>query len=108
VLSDPNNPQCTREEVLLMEAAQKVDAALKPMSDEEASFMVRYRSQIESVLSQGSTSIGVGESIFVKNLEDLKTLLKQIETRHQKRKQISPHCSKEMTIHLEVPLTCQI
>jgi len=76
VLSDPNNPQCTREEALLMEAAQKVDAALKPMSDEEASFMVRYRSEIESILSQGSTSIGVGESIFAKNLEDVKTSLK--------------------------------
>jgi hypothetical protein len=84
VLSDPNNPQCTREEALLMEAAQKVDAALKPMSDEEASFMVRYQSQIESILSQGSTSIGVGESIFAKNLEDVTTSLKEIETLHQK------------------------
>ncbi|RIJ09107.1 hypothetical protein DXT77_18380 [Pseudomonas sp. 91RF] len=91
VLSDPNNPQCTREEALLMEAAQKVDAALKPMSDEEASFMVRYRSQIESVLSQGSTSIGVGESIFAKNLEDVKTSLKEIETLHQKSFQRDGH-----------------
>ncbi|MCU0121765.1 hypothetical protein N8H74_26185 [Pseudomonas sp. B2M1-30] len=84
VLSDPNNPLCTPEETLLMEAAQKVDAALKPMTDEEASFMVRYRSQIESVLSQGSTSIGVGEAIFAKNLEDVKTSLKEIEALHQK------------------------
>mgnify|MGYP006183503311 FL=1 len=91
VLSDPNNPQCTREEALLMEAAQKVDAALKPMSDEEASFMVRYRSEIESILSQGSTSIGVGESIFAKNLEDVKTSLKEIEALHQKSFQRDGH-----------------
>ncbi|QXI18445.1 hypothetical protein [Pseudomonas hamedanensis] len=91
VLSDPNNLQCTREETLLMEAAQKVDAALKPMSDEEASFMVQYRSQIESVLSQGSTSIGVGESIFAKNLEDVKTSLTEIEALHQKSFQRDGH-----------------
>jgi hypothetical protein len=63
-----------------METAWKVDAALKPISDEEASFMVRYRSEIESILSQGSTSSRVGESIFAKNLEDVKNSLKQIET----------------------------
>lgn len=91
VLSDPNNPQCTREEALLMEAAQKVDAALKPMTDEEASFMVRYQSQIESILSQGSTSIGVGESIFAKNLGDVTTSLKEIETLHQKSFQRDGH-----------------
>ncbi|MEO8647181.1 hypothetical protein [Pseudomonas sp.] len=91
VLSDPNNQQCTREEALLTEAAQKVDAALKPMSDEEASFMVRHRDSIESILSQGSTSIGVGESIFAKNLEDVKTSLKDIETLHQKSFQRDGH-----------------
>lgn len=84
VLSDPNNLQCTREEALLTEAAQKVDAALKPMTDEEASFMVRHRSEIESVLSQGSTSVGVGTAIFAKNLGDVQTSLKDIETLHQK------------------------
>lgn len=84
VLSDPNNLQCTREEALLTEAAQKVDAALKPMTDEEASFMVRHRSEIESVLSEGSTSVGVGTAIFAKNLGDVQTSLKDIETLHQK------------------------
>ncbi|MCF4994633.1 hypothetical protein GIW70_21570 [Pseudomonas syringae] len=91
VLSDPNNLQCTREEALLTEAAQKVDAALKPMSDEEASFMVRHRSEIESMLSQGSTSIGVGESIFAKNLGDVQTSLKDIEALHQKSFQRDGH-----------------
>jgi len=62
VLSDPNNQQCTREEALLTEAAQKVDAALKPMSDEEASFMVRHRDSIETFLGYDSTGIGIGEA----------------------------------------------
>jgi hypothetical protein len=91
VLSDPNNQQCTREEALLTEAAQKVEAALIPMSDEEASFMMHHRDVIESTLSQGSTSIGVGESIFAKNLEDVKTSLKDIEALHQKSFQRDGH-----------------
>ncbi|VVP20229.1 hypothetical protein [Pseudomonas fluorescens] len=98
VLSDPNNLHCTREEALLTEAAQKVDAALKPMTDEEASFMVRHRSEIESILSQGSTSIGVGESIFAKNLGDVQISLKEIETLHQKSFQRDGHLrSQEFT-----------
>ena len=48
VLSDPNNSQCTREEALLMEVAASVNAALEPMSEEEASFMLRHREEIES------------------------------------------------------------
>jgi len=91
ILSDPNNQQCTREEALLTEAAQKVDAALKPMSDAEASFMIRHRDSIEPMLSLGSTSIGVGESIFAKNLGDVNTTLKDIEALHQKSFQRDGH-----------------
>lgn len=36
VLSDPNNPRCTREEALLMAAASKVNKALEPLTPEEA------------------------------------------------------------------------
>jgi uncharacterized Zn-binding protein involved in type VI secretion len=91
VLSDPKNQQCTREEALLTEAAGKVNAALKPMSDEEAGFMARHRDVIESVLSQGSTSIGIGEAIFAKNLDDLKNSLKDIEILHQRSFQRDGH-----------------
>lgn len=84
VLSDPKNLQCTREEALLMEAAEKVNSALGQMTDQEASFMVLHREEFESFLSQGSTSVGVGEAIFAKNLEEVKTSLRDIETLHQR------------------------
>ncbi|AZE50021.1 hypothetical protein C4K04_4357 [Pseudomonas chlororaphis] len=83
VLSDPGNLQCIREEGLLMEAAAKANDALKPLSAEEANFMARHRDEIENFLAQGSTAIGIGEAMFAKNLEDVKTALRDIEALHQ-------------------------
>ena len=84
VLSDPKNLQCTREETVLMEAASKVNDALKPLSAEEASFLHRHRDEIETFLAQGSTSIGIGEAMFAKNLSDVKNVLRDIELLHQR------------------------
>ncbi|AKA25267.1 PAAR domain-containing protein [Pseudomonas chlororaphis] len=84
VLSDPANLQCSREEAWLMEAAAKVNAALAPMSDEEASFLARNRHLLESFASQGSTALGVGTAIFAKNLEDVKASLRDIEGLHKR------------------------
>jgi hypothetical protein len=84
VLSDPRNTQCTREEALLMEAAQKVDAALAPMSDSEAEFMARHHGEIESFLSQGSTSVGIGAAMFSNHLKNLAGTLSQLESLHKK------------------------
>ena len=91
VLSDPTNFQCTREEAWLMEAAEKVNAALEPMSDEEASFLARHRDLLESFASQGSTALGVGAAIFAKNLEDVKASLRDIESLHQRTFQQHGH-----------------
>jgi uncharacterized Zn-binding protein involved in type VI secretion len=84
VLSDPNNHLCTREEALLMETAIWINDALEPLSADEADFMARHRDEIETFLAQGSTAIGVGEAIFAKNLEDVKTVLRDIEALHQR------------------------
>ncbi|BAV74390.1 PAAR domain-containing protein [Pseudomonas chlororaphis subsp. aurantiaca] len=84
VLSDPANFQCTREEAWLMEAAAKVNAALEPMSDEEASFLARNRYLLESFASQGSTAMGVGTAMFAKHLEDVKASLREIESLHKR------------------------
>lgn len=84
VLSDPENHQCTREEALLMEAANKVNSALGSMSDDEAAFMVRHRAEIESFLIEGSGAIGIGEVMFSKHLENLKSTLGQLEQLHQR------------------------
>lgn len=91
VLSDPNNLQCTREEALLMEAAAKTNNALKSLSPEEADFMARHRDEIETFLAQGSTAIGIGEVMFAKNLEEVKTILRDIEALHQKTFQANGH-----------------
>jgi hypothetical protein len=84
VLGDPENSQCTREEALLMETAHKVDAALASMSDSEAEFMVRHYGEIESFLSQGSTSVGIGAAMFGKHLGDLKSTLLELENLHKR------------------------
>ena len=83
VLSDPNNPRCTREEALLMAAASKVNKALEPLTPEEADFMARHRPEIETFLKYGSTAIGVGESIFSSQVKGVETVLTEIEALHQ-------------------------
>ena len=84
VLSDPNNLQCTREEALLMETATWVNEVLEPLSVDEADFMARHRAEIETLLTQGSTAIGVGTAIFARNLQDVNNLLRDIEALHQR------------------------
>ncbi|AIL63527.1 hypothetical protein [Pseudomonas alkylphenolica] len=91
VLSDPNNLQCTREEALLMEAAAKTNDALQPLSTDQADFMARHRNEIETFLAQGSTAIGIGEAMFAKNLEDVKTVFRDIEALHQRTFQADGH-----------------
>lgn len=91
VLSDPNNLQCTREDAQLMTAAEKVNAALQPLTPDEADFMVRHHDEILSFLTQGSTSIGVGEAIFARNLESVKGSLRDIESLHQRTFQRDGH-----------------
>ncbi len=75
VLSDPNNPRCTREEALLMAAASKVNKALEPLTPEEADFMARHRPEIETFLKYGSAAIGVGQSIFSSQVKGVETVL---------------------------------
>lgn len=91
VMSDPNNLQCTREEALLMEAAAKTNNVLKPLSADEADFMARHRDEIETFLAVGSTSIGIGEAMFARNLEDIKIIFRDIETLHQRAFQADGH-----------------
>lgn len=82
VLSDPNNLHCTREEAILMQAAAKTNDAIKELSPEEADFMVKHREEFESFFAHASTSIGMGEAMFAKNLDDVKQLMKDIEALH--------------------------
>ncbi|MDI2593399.1 hypothetical protein POF45_18510 [Pseudomonas sp. 681] len=67
-----------------MEAAQKVDAALEPLSDAEAEFMTRHHGEIQSFLSQGSTGVGIGSAMFGKHLGNLKETLVELENLHKR------------------------
>ena len=84
VLSDPLNSQCTREEALLMEAAQEVNNALTPMSDEEAAFMVEHHEVVQGFLAEGSMAVGMGASMVSKHLSDIEKILTDIEKLHVK------------------------
>ena len=84
VLSDPNNFQCAKEENRLLEAAAITNDAISPLSASDADFMMRHHEQIQSFLAHSSESIGAGEALFARNLENLKTILQDIEALHQK------------------------
>ena len=84
VLSDPNNLQCTLEEAQLMAAAEKVNTALQNLTPDEADFMALHRDEIESFLTLASTSIGTGMAVFASNLENVKSVLIDIEALHQR------------------------
>ena len=84
VLSDPNNFQCSKEENQLLEAAALTHDAINPLSAADADFMMRHREQIQSFLAHSSTAIGAGETMLARNLDNLKTILQDIEALHQK------------------------
>ncbi|MGF6221215.1 hypothetical protein [Pseudomonas frederiksbergensis] len=59
IFSDSRNYMCGREEAQMMAAAEKVNEALKDLTDEEASFMVERHEVIEPFLpSQRKTLRG--------------------------------------------------
>lgn len=91
VLSDPKNHLCMREEALLMEAAAKANEALTLITVDEADFMMRHRAELETFLAQGSTAIGIGETMFAKHLDNVKNVLRDIETLHQRTFQKDGH-----------------
>lgn len=84
VLSDPNNFLCSKEENQLLEAAAVTNDAISPLSASDADFMMRHREQIQSFLAHSSTAIGAGETMLARNLDNLKTILQEIEALHQK------------------------
>ena len=83
VLSDPNNHRCTREEAMLMSAADSANQVLDTMSAEDANFMMKHREEIATFLSYSSTSVSVGTAMYAKHLQELTALLKSIENLHQ-------------------------
>ncbi|MFK0085869.1 PAAR domain-containing protein [Pseudomonas sp. NPDC090755] len=85
VIGDPNNgTACTREEADLMAAAAQVREVLAPLTEEEASFMVRYQGEIAGLLGGASVSMGVGQAMLTQGLHQVKGTLHAIEQLHQR------------------------
>ncbi|MHC8320075.1 hypothetical protein ACYZT4_05140 [Pseudomonas sp. GB2N2] len=91
VLSDPNNHLCTFEDALLMQAAGNVNRALEPLSSEEADFMARHYDEIAFLISKGSLGAGAGLAMFSKNLDDVRDILRDIESLHTRTFQANGH-----------------
>ncbi|MCX2898764.1 PAAR domain-containing protein [Pseudomonas mandelii] len=83
VLSDPNNSSCTYQEAQLMQAAQEVSAALDPLTDQEAEFLLRHGAEIASFMGQTSTWLGVSAVVMEKHLTNLRDTLQAMERLHQ-------------------------
>jgi len=83
IFSDSRHYMCRREEAQLMIAANKVNEALKDLSDEEAAFMVEHHEVIEPFLEVSAGSLGVASFMIGQHLETLKITLKHFEELHQ-------------------------
>ncbi|WP_445177797.1 hypothetical protein [Pseudomonas sp. McL0111] len=82
IFSDSRNYMCRREEAQMMVAAEKVDEALKDLTDEEASFMVEHHEVIEPFLGVSSGALGVASFMVGQHMETLKDTLKELERLH--------------------------
>ncbi|WP_054054486.1 hypothetical protein [Pseudomonas nunensis] len=85
IFSDTRHYLCRREEAQMMIAAEKVNEALKDLSDEEAAFMVEHHEVIEPFLEVSAGSLGVASFMIGQHLENLKINLKDLETLHQQQ-----------------------
>ncbi|MFJ2714263.1 hypothetical protein ACIOZM_25860 [Pseudomonas sp. NPDC087346] len=82
IFSDSRNYMCRREEAQMMAAAEKVDEALRDLTDEEASFMVEHHEVIEPFLGVSSGALGVASFMVGQHMETLKDTLKELERLH--------------------------
>jgi len=83
VLSDPNNTSCTYQEAQLMQAAQQVNAAIDPLTPDEAEFMHRHAAEIAGFIGDTSTWLGVSAAVMEKHLTSLRDTLQAMERLHQ-------------------------
>lgn len=83
VLSDPNNTSCTYQEAQLMQAAQQVEAALDPLTPDEADFLYRHGAEIASFIGHTSSWLGVSAVVMERHLSNLRDTLQAIERLHQ-------------------------
>ena len=83
VLGDPEGKECTSEEANLMEVAAQVNAKVRSLEQDEAQFIVKHYDLLEVVTSTGSAGLGAGAVMVSKQLDSIKTTLKDVERLHQ-------------------------
>lgn len=82
IFSDSRNYMCRREEAQMMAAAEKVNEAVKDLTDEEATFMVEHHEVIEPFLGISSGGLGVASVMVGLHMETLEKTLKELERLH--------------------------
>lgn len=85
IFSDSRNYMCRREEAHMMAAAEKVNEALKNLTDEEASFMVEHHDVIEPFLGVSSGGLGVASIMVGQHIETLENTLKELKRLHEEQ-----------------------
>ena len=83
VLGDPEGMECTSEESNLMEVAAQVNAKVRSLEQDEAQFIVKHYDLLEAITSSGSAGLGAGAVMVSKQIESIKTTLKDVERLHK-------------------------
>lgn len=84
VLSDPRSMQCTREESLLMQVANDVNAITAELTHEEAQRTVDYYNLLGAATSGAGAAIGNTASGIKNHTKQIETKLRQLEALYQR------------------------
>lgn len=83
VLGDPEGMECTSKELDLMDVAAQANAKVRSLEQDEAQFIVNHYDLLEAVTSTGSAGLGAGAVMVSKQIDSIKTTLKDVERLHQ-------------------------
>ncbi|MFJ4344848.1 PAAR domain-containing protein [Pseudomonas sp. NPDC089401] len=78
-----SRPVCTQAELSAMSAAKKAREALASLTPEEAEFMMQHQAEIAGLLSDVSVAVGMSQAMMNKSLEELSSILREIEKLHR-------------------------
>ncbi|MDR9753505.1 hypothetical protein RG836_18820 [Pseudomonas sp. SZMC_28357] len=108
IFSDSRHYLCRREEAQMMAAAQKVDEALRDLTEEEAAFLVENHELIEPFLEISAGSLGVASFMVGQHLESLKNGLKSLEALHQEQFRKYGHLHSQEFLAQRKPLMAKL
>jgi len=91
VLGSGQGTACTWQEAQLMQAAEEVRVALEPLTPQDADDMVKHRAVIAAFTGDASTWGGVTATVLEKHLGELRKILLEMQSLHQKVYQRDGH-----------------